>query len=245
MALGLARAGHAVAACDLPDSDPELKTLAATAGGLRLKPFHIDVTDSGSVAAAVDAAEAEFGGIDVLVNNAGIGMQLITPHIHASPLKFYEIEEDFWRRMLDVNLVGAVRTGKILVPRLVARGFGSIINVTTSLTTMTRRGFSPYGPAKAALEALSAIWAQELEGTGVTVNVLVPGGPADTRMIPPEDTADRASLIAPERMVPPLLWLVSDAASGISGRRFIAKLWDPNAAPGEAAQKAGAPVAWR
>src|SRR5262249_14727286 len=154
------------------------------------------------------------------------------------PLKFYDIEESFWRRLLDINVLGPMRTGKILAPKLAARGFGRIVNVTTSLTTMIKKGFAPYGPSKAALEAMSAIWAQELAGTGVTVNVLVPGGPADTRMIPVEDTPDRATLVAPERMVPPLLWLVSDAASGVTGRRFIAKFWDPDLAPEQAAQKA-------
>jgi 3-oxoacyl-[acyl-carrier protein] reductase len=244
MALGLAQAGYAVAACDLPDSDKELQDVAA-AGGARLKPLHVDVTDAASVAAAVAAVEADFGGIDILVNDAGIGMDQITRRIHNSPIKFYEIEESFWRRVLDINLMGAVRTGKIVAPKLVARGFGRIVNVTTSLSTMIKTGFSPYGPSKAALEALSAIWAQELAGTGVTVNVLVPGGPADTRMIPHEDTPDRASLVAPERMVPPLLWLVSDAAAAVSGRRFIAKLWDPGLPPEQAAAKAGAPAAWR
>jgi hypothetical protein len=77
-----------------------------------------------------------------------------------------------------------------------------------------------------------------------TVNVLVPGGPADTRMIPVEDVADRGSLVEPDRMVPPLLWLVSDDAGGVTGRRFVAKLWDANLPPEQAAQQAGAPVAW-
>jgi hypothetical protein len=74
--------------------------------------------------------------------------------------------------------------------------------------------------------------------------VLVPGGVTDTPMI--SDTAgfERARLIRPEVMVPPLLWLVSDAAGTVTGRRFIAAHWDPALPPAEAAEKAGAPVAW-
>src|SRR5438132_7038777 len=92
-----------------------------------------------------------------------------------------------------------------------ARGWGRIVNVTTSLGTMLNAGSPTYGPSKAALEALSAIMAKDLDGTGVTVNVLVPGGVTNTPMISDEAGYDRDKLIQPEVMVPPLLWLVSDA----------------------------------
>lgn len=115
---------------------------------------------------------------------------------------------------------------------MVARRFGRIVNVTTSLSTMIRGGVTPYGGTKASLEAHSAIMAQDLEGTGVTVNVLVPGGASDTAMIPQSYTSDRASLVAPRVMGPPLLWLLSDQASAISGRRIMAARWNP-AAPSD------------
>ncbi len=79
---------------------------------------------------------------------------------------------------------------------------------------------------------------------GVTVNVLIPGGPADTRMIPVEDAGDRTALIRPEAMVPPLLWLVSSAADQVTGRRFIAKLWRSDLPAEEAAETAGSMAAW-
>ena len=88
-------------------------------------------------------------------------------------------------------------------------------------------GLSPYGPSKAALESETAIWAQDLAGTGVTVNALLPGGATLTGMIPavfPESA--RSRLLDPAIMVPPLLWLVSSAADAISGRRVIANQWD-------------------
>jgi hypothetical protein len=123
---------------------------------------------------------------------------------------------------------------------MMREGWGWIVNVTTSLGTMLNAGSPTYGPYKAALEALSAIMAKDLDGTGVTVNVLVPGGVTDTPMISDEAGFDRAKLIQPEVMVPPLLWLVSDAAGKVTGRRFLGVHWDPALPPGQAAEKAGA-----
>src|SRR5262249_28065722 len=78
-----------------------------------------------------------------------------------------------------------------------------------------------YGPSKAALEAATVIWAKDLAGTGVTVNALAPGGPANTRMIPATEVADRSTLIQPEAMIAPITWLMSprsDAYGDISSR---------------------------
>src|ERR1700720_2949085 len=110
------------------------------------------------------------------------------------------------------------------------QGWGRIVNVTTSLGTMINLGFPTYGPSKAALEALSAIMAKDLDGTGVTVNVLVPGGITNTPMVS-ESGFDRAQMIQPEVMAPPLLWLVSDAAGKVTGRRFLGVHWDPELPP--------------
>jgi NAD(P)-dependent dehydrogenase (short-subunit alcohol dehydrogenase family) len=123
--------------------------------------------------------------------------------------------------------------------------WGRIINVTTSLDTMYRAGMQPYGGSKAANEAHLLALAQELEGTGVTANVLVPGGAADTRMVPAGQQPDRSKLIAPDVMVPPLIWLCSNESDGVTGQRFIGTRWDAALPPAEAAKKAGAPAAWQ
>jgi NAD(P)-dependent dehydrogenase (short-subunit alcohol dehydrogenase family) len=246
MCIGLARAGYNVAALDLRESEAELETFTQEVGpqSAVVFPVYCDVTKFEECRDAVDAVYQRFGAIDILVNNAAIGMEVVTPTIHANPFKFYEIEESFWRRVVDINLLGTFRMTKLVVPQQVERGWGRIINVTTSLTTMVKPGFSPYGPSKAGIEAASSIWSKELAGTGVTVNVLVPGGPADTRMIPPEDEGDRTRLVRPSAMVAPLLWLASPAADQVTGRRYQAKLW-PAELPGEEAENlAGAGVAW-
>jgi len=105
------------------------------------------------------------------------------------------------------------------------------------------QNFSPYGPAKAALEAATVIWSKELAPTGVTVNALLPGGPANTRMIPLGEIADRSTLIQPETMIEPICWLMSRASDGVNGRRIIAKEWNADGAQ-EAPDQAGAPAGW-
>src|SRR5262249_14872507 len=102
----------------------------------------------------------------------------------------------------------------------------------------------PYGPSKAALEAATVIWAKDLAGTGVTVNALAPGGPANTRMIPATEVTDRSTLIQPEVMIAPIVWLMSPRSDGVTGRRIIAKEWDAARLASEPAEKIGTPAGW-
>lgn len=87
--------------------------------------------------------------------------------------------------MLLADIGGPFLMTRACVPVMIAQGFGRIVNISTSRSTMVRVGQDPYGPTKAALEASSRIWATELAGTGVIVDVLLPGGPCDTALIPP------------------------------------------------------------
>ena len=132
---------------------------------------------------------------------------------------------------------------RAVAPHMLRAKWGRIITVTTSLGTMVRAGYLLYGASKAAAESATAIMAADLAGTGVTANVLVPGGVTNTPLVG-DDAGDRGKMLQPEIMVPPLLWLVSDAAAGVNARRFVAADWDP-ALPGvQAAEKAGVPIAW-
>jgi NAD(P)-dependent dehydrogenase (short-subunit alcohol dehydrogenase family) len=134
---------------------------------------------------------------------------------------------------------------RAVLPTLLAQSWGRIINVTTSLDTMWRPLMQPYGGSKAANEAILTALAQELEGSGVTANVLVPGGAADTRLVPRAMAPDRSQLIPPEVMVTPLIWLCSNDSDGVNGQRLIAMRWDDSLPPAEAAKRAGAPAAWQ
>jgi NAD(P)-dependent dehydrogenase (short-subunit alcohol dehydrogenase family) len=149
-----------------------------------------------------------------------------------------------WRLVIDANVNGPFMMARHAVPVMLKAGWGRLINVSVSQGTMRRRGFSPYGPSKAALESETIIWAQDLEGTGVTVNALLPGGAALTGMVP-QTVSEKAksALLDPAIMVPPLLWLVSREADGMTGRRFVATKWqtggDGKAAAEAATEQAG------
>jgi NAD(P)-dependent dehydrogenase (short-subunit alcohol dehydrogenase family) len=246
MTRGLLAAGIRVAGVDR-DQGP-LDALAASAReqgkAADLLTIQTDLTADSSTDEITQATRGRFGRIDILVNNAGIGPGSIRPDSWQRPLKFWEITPDQWRRFVAVHTTAPWALANAVVPEMMREGWGRIVNVTTSLGTMIRNGSPTYGPSKAALEALSAIMAKDLDGTGVTVNVLVPGGVTNTPMISDEAGFDRTSMIQPEVMAPPLVWLVSDAAAKVTGRRFLAIHWDPAMAPEQAAEKAGAPVAW-
>ena len=245
MTRALLAAGIRVAGVDR-DREP-LEALAASAReqgkAAELLTIAADLTDDSAVDAITKATRVKFGRIDILVNNAGIGPGAIRPDSWQRPLKFWEITPDQWRRFVAVHTTAPLALANTVVPEMMRQGWGRIVNVTTSLGTMINPGFPTYGPSKAAFEALSAIMAKDLGGTGVTVNVLVPGGITNTPMVA-ESGFDRAQMIQPEVMAPPLLWLVSDAAGKVTGRRFLGVHWDPELSPEQAAEKAGAPVAW-
>ena len=102
----------------------------------------------------------------------------------------------------------------------------------------------PYGAAKAALESMSAVWAKELDGSGITVNVLVPGGPTDTPLIADGSGWPRDKMLRPEIMGPATAWLVSHEAKNFSGRRITAARWDKNLPAAEAAARASRAIGW-
>ena len=157
---------------------------------------------------------------------------------------FYEVDTSAWRNAIEVNVNGPFLMAKAVTPHLVKQGWGRIVNIETSSYTMMMDGFSPYGPSKAALESATVIWAKDLVGTGVTVNALAPGGPANTRMIPKSEVGDRLTLIQPEVMMAPIVWLMSARSDGVSGRRIIAKEWDADHLQREAPERIGIPAGW-
>ena len=134
-----------------------------------------------------------------------------------------------------------------IAPLCVKNGWGRIVNVTTKLTTMNQLGAIPYGSSKAALEMASEVWAKDVEGTGLTVNIVNPGAGANTPGMAQElrdwSAAGKVpKLVEPEDMVPPLLWVVSTAADHVNGMRYDANAWDTKLAPAEAAKKYGRPA---
>jgi 3-oxoacyl-[acyl-carrier protein] reductase len=218
IALAYARAGARVLITAARNGD-EVHAVAAAAEGLagEIQAMRADVSDPADAEAlATRALELGGGRIDVLVNNAARGMRFVNPRFMTDPQPFYAADAEAWRMVIDTNITGVFLVTRAVAPHMVRAGRGSIINVTINHATMTRRGFSPYGPSKAALEAMSEVWAADLAGTGVVVNLLLPGGATATGMIP--EGVDTSGLLDPEVVVPGALAL---AVTDRSGQRIV------------------------
>ena len=203
----------------------------------------VDVTSVEEAAEAVGRTIAEMGGLHILVNNAGIAPRNMLLGGDARN-NFWEVSAPEWDRVMRVNAGGPFYMARAATPHFLAQGWGRIIGVTTSMNTMYNPGGTPYGPSKAAHEALIAMAARELEGTGVTVNVLVPGGMSNTNLIPEDAAHRREGMIQPDVMRAPVVWLASEASDGITGQRFIGYYWDESLPLEERIERAGAPAAW-
>lgn len=247
MTLGLLDAGARVAAIeiDAPVLE-EVESLADERGTRdRLIGIVADVTADESAPKIVRTVVERCGRLDILLNNAGLGMSFFRGPDVKDYGKFWDVTPAEFRRIIEVNVIAAFLMTRAALPAMLKQRWGRIINVTTSLDTMYRAGIQPYGGSKAANEAHLLALAQELEGSGVTANVLVPGGAANTRLVSQAQEPDRSKLIDPKAMVVPLVWLASNASDGINGQRFIAMRWDKSLPQAEAAKKAGAPMAWQ
>jgi NAD(P)-dependent dehydrogenase (short-subunit alcohol dehydrogenase family) len=191
----------------------------------------LDVRDEHSVRACVAEATDAWGGIDMLVNNAGIGMRTVNPRFLTAPQPCWEVTPAGFRDVVDTKLVGCFLMARAVVPLMLRQGGGRVVNISMNEETMIRRGFVPYGPAGAGVEALSRVMAADLGGTPVTVNTLLPGGRGRRTGMVPDDVPDdvRARLLDPTVMGPPIVWLASDRAVGVHNRRIVAADFDPDA----------------
>jgi NAD(P)-dependent dehydrogenase (short-subunit alcohol dehydrogenase family) len=242
MTAALLAAGHSVAAVDRDAA--ALARLAAQHGGVkdRLHPIVADLATAAGCDNAVAEARTRFGAIDAVINNAGIGMSSVRPDAEARAPGIAELTPEIWDGFMAIFVRAPLMLVRAALPDMTRRGFGRIVNNTTSYVTMLR--VLPYGAAKAALESMSAVWAKELDGSGITVNVLVPGGPTDTPLIADASGWPRDKMLRPDIMGPPTAWLVSDEASAFSGRRITAARWDTTLKPADAAQRASRAIGW-
>lgn len=221
IALGYAQAGADVVisvARNLAEAE-EVAAAATEPGSIRA--VRADVTVPTDIDRVVESALAINGRIDVLVNNAARGMRFVNERFMTETRPFWETDPEAWGMVIETNIVGVFRMSRAVVPHMLAAGRGSIINVTINHETMVRRGFSPYGPSKAALEAMTQIWAQELEGSGVHINLLAPGGATATGMVP-DGAPPELKLLSPEIVVAPALQL---AVAQSSGERILGTEW--------------------
>jgi len=201
-----------------------------------------DLTRPNEVDSIHQAAVAAFGGVDVLINNAGVSVDSVRGDYWNNPVRYWEPDTDTYRRFYEINVQAPIHLTLLVTPEMRARNWGRIITTSTSLNTMIRGGMAPYGSSKAAIEAFTASVAADLRDTGVTANVIAPGGPADTRMV----VADipREDLIPADSLADPAVWLSSSLSDGVTGHRYLGAKWNRKLAPEIAADQAGAPIAW-
>jgi NAD(P)-dependent dehydrogenase (short-subunit alcohol dehydrogenase family) len=223
IALGYANAGADVL-ISVARNTEEAAEVVAVAEPLpgTIEAVQADVTVAGDVDRLVQRAVSLRGRIDVLVNNAARGMRFVNDRFMTDPRPFWEADPVAWSMVIETNIIGVFLMSRAVVPHMLRAGRGSIINITVNETTMTRRGFSPYGPSKAALEAMTRVWEAELEGSGVALNLLAPGGATATGMVP-DDVPDGVELLDPEIIVAPALHL---AVTQTSGARILATEWN-------------------
>ncbi|OIK14754.1 dehydrogenase [Bacillus sp. MUM 13] len=225
MAESLLEEGASVAIRSRPGDKLDKAVQQLSEKGHDVYKLPMDVRSEESVQAAVDWVRGTWGGLDVLVNNAGIGMRTVNAKFLTEPQPFYEVSPDSFRNLVDTNLTGYFLAARGFVSLMLQQGKGKIINISMNHETMKRKGFVPYGPSRAATESLSYIMAEDLKEHGITVNMLLPGGATLTGMIP--DEARKAfegsgSLLEPEVMRDGIVYLASEKSDGVTGERIVA-----------------------
>jgi NAD(P)-dependent dehydrogenase (short-subunit alcohol dehydrogenase family) len=179
------------------------------------------------VAGLVAETRGRFGRIDVLVNNAGVGVIRVKQDFFQKPPGFWEVKPGDWREIVDTNLTGVFLVSKMVIPWMLLERKGKIINIGSTEFSHTAKGFGPYGASKAGMAAFTTIMARDLEEYGVQTFLLIPGGPIRTGMMPKEIPAElKSQILPPEVVVPAAVFLASDESLGLTGQTISAVQWN-------------------
>jgi NAD(P)-dependent dehydrogenase (short-subunit alcohol dehydrogenase family) len=216
-AQALCKRGAAVALVDIDEGAAAGEAEALEAQGYRALAIGCDVADEGAVKRGMDRTAAELGGVDILINNAGL-------HSVRYNKGFDELGSAEVRRLFDVNVMGVVACSSAARPLMRARGGGNIINISSIAAYANE---TAYGVSKLAVRGLTIALAHEFSGDGIRVNAIAPGlmvtdtirAELPAEMI--EDFAANKQLVkrsgTPEDIVAAMLFLCSDAGSFMSG----------------------------
>jgi 2-hydroxycyclohexanecarboxyl-CoA dehydrogenase len=172
IARGLAQDGLSVVIADVLTKEGGEMAEAINRSGGTAVAIELDVTDSASVDVGVGKARERFGQIDVLVNNAGWDQLKL----------FVDTDEAFWEQILDVNFKGGLRMTRAILPEMIQRRWGRVVNISSDAGRVGSSLESVYAGAKAAVIAFTKTVAREAARSGVTANVVCPG-PTDTPLL--------------------------------------------------------------
>ena len=216
IALELARGGASVALNDVNEAAAaEAIELAQKAGSPKAKFYKFDVADPAACESAVESVVAEFGGLHILVNNAGISLDALL-------LRF---KDEDWRKTLDINITGAFNLMRSAARPLIKAKGGAIVNIASVVGEMGNSGQAAYSASKGALIALTKTVARELASRNVRVNAVAPGF-IDTPMTQALPEAAKTKLFeaiplarlgTPQDIADCVAWLSSDKASYVTG----------------------------
>jgi 2-dehydro-3-deoxy-L-rhamnonate dehydrogenase (NAD+) len=214
----LLKSGAAVSLWDI-DADKLKEAQAALAAHGRTVTAVVELTDENSVAAATAATLNALGQIDILVNNAGIT---------GGNAKLWELEPDVWRRVIDINLVAPYLVCRSVVPEMLKRDAGRIINIASVAGKEGNPSASHYSASKAGLIGLTKSLGKELATTGIRVNCITPAAAKTDifHQMKPEFIQFMLSKIPMNRFVEVeeiaamIMWLASDECSFSTGAVF-------------------------
>jgi 2-hydroxycyclohexanecarboxyl-CoA dehydrogenase len=215
-AQALAAAGATVVVADIDRTGGEAAAAALRETGRRAVFMAVDLTDAASIAGFAEAVAAQVGAVDVLVNGAGWGQTR----------PFWEGTPEFWNKLIALNLVGPMQLVKALLPAMMERGSGSIVNIASDAGRVGSLGETVYSAAKGGLIAFTKSLARETARYGIHVNCVCPG-PTDTPLMAAVPDKVKESLTKaipfrrlgkPEEVADAVLFFAGDRASYVTGQ---------------------------
>ncbi|MDB6009527.1 MAG: fabG [Gammaproteobacteria bacterium] len=169
------RDGAQVALLDVNAADLETTRSALEAAGVVARSYHVNVAVEEEVVAAMDRIVADFGGLDVMVNNAGILRDALLVKAKDGAI-VGKMSLAQWQAVIDVNLTGVFLCGREAAERMIRRGSGGVIINISSISRHGNAGQTNYSAAKAGVAALTVVWAKELARYGIRTGTIAPGG---------------------------------------------------------------------